>query len=344
VLNPTAQPVTVRAVFYVERGPGELPGAGAETTLQIAPFSRATLSPASLAALHNRKFAAFFEASGPVIAERAIYWGEGIGAGFASAGAVLPDSTPSFAAPTPTAPPTLTGITPNRGNPGGGTVVTITGTGLGLKFWSGGQTTLAFGVTPVPAANITVLNANAIRVVTPPSGRGVSSVLVNTRGVPLELVGAFEFIDPYLAGPPIAFGDQFGTVAQVAAVRPGELGNSCATNTFMFEVVAELRRRTGSNRWGLNWKRGQVGDLSQDIVDYYAGPEGSVMANSSNVRIYDIIGGHCGGRPSPFWVDQTGPTRAAGTIGRWTTEPMCRIPRYRDAQHASGAWLFPECR
>ena len=43
----------------------------------------------------------------------------------------------------------------------------------------------------------------------------------------------------------------------------------------MFEVVAELRRRTASNRWGLNWKRGNVGDLSQDIVTYYAGPEGA---------------------------------------------------------------------
>ena len=344
VLNPSAQPVTVRAVFYVEPAPGESAGAGAETTFQVAPFSRNTVTPADLPALHNRKFAAFFEASGPVIAERAVYWGEGLQAGHASPGAVLPDTTPSFAAPLPTAPPTLTGISPNRGGPGGGTVATITGTGLGLLAWSGGQTTLAFGITPVPAANITVLNANTIRVVTPPSGRGVSSVLVNTRGVPLELVGAFEFVDPGLAGPAIAFGDQYGTVSQVAAVRPGELRNSCGTNTFMFEVVAELRRRTGSNRWGLNWKRGNVGDLSQDIVTYFAGPEGQAMANNSNVRIYDIIGGHCGGRPSPFWVDQTGATRAAGAIGRWTIEPICRQPRFRDAQHANGGWLFPECR
>jgi hypothetical protein len=344
VLNPTAEAVSVRAVFYVEPGAGEAPGAGAETTLQVPPFSRRTFSPADLPALHNRKFAAFLEASGPVIAERAVYWGEGIQAGHASAGAVLPDATPTFATPGPTAPPTLTGISPNRGGPGGGTVATITGTGLGLLSWSGGQTTLAFGVTPVPAANIAVLNANAIRVVTPPSGRGVSSVHVTTRGVALELLGAFEFIEPNLAGPPIGYGDQFGAVSQVAAARPGELQNSCATNTFMFEVVAELRRRTGSNRWGLNWKRGIVGDLSQDIVTYYAGAEGSVMANNSNVRIYDIIGSHCGGRPSPFWADQTGPTRAAGTIGRWTTEPLCRQPRFRDAQHANGAWIFPECR
>ena len=344
ILNPTAQAVSVRAVFYVEPTPSEAAGAGAETTLHVPPFSRRTLSPADHPALHNRKFAAFFEASGPVIAERAMYWGAGLQAGHASGGAVLPDSTPSFAAPSATAPPTLTGISPNRGVPSGGTVATISGTGLGLLSWSGGETALAFGSTPVPSSNVTVLNANNIRVVTPPGGRGLSSVLVNTRGVALELPGAFEFVDPLVAGPPIAFGDQFGTVAQVAAVRGGDLQNSCATNTFMFEVVAELRRRTGSNRWGLNWKRGNVGDLSQDIVNYYAGPEGSVMRNSSDVRIYDIIGGHCGGRPSPFWVDQTGATRAAGTIGRWTSDPICAQPGYRDARDNSGGWLFPECR
>ena len=27
-------------------------------------------------------------------------------------------------------------------------------------------------------------------------------------------------------------------------------------------------------RWGLNWKRGRVGDMSQDVVDYYYGPRG----------------------------------------------------------------------
>jgi hypothetical protein len=344
VLNPTGAPVSVRAVFYVEPGAGDAAAAGAETTVTVPPFSRRTLSPADHPVLHNRKFAAFFEASGPIIAERAVYWGAGIQAGHASAGAVLPDSTPSFAPPGATAPPTLTGISPNRGAPSGGTVATVTGTGLGLLSWSGGETTLAFGITPVPAGNITVLNANAIRVVTPRSGRGVSSVLVNTRGVALELPGAFEFLDPNAAGPALTYGDQFGTVAQVAAAHPGALQNSCATNDFMFEVVAELRRRTGSNRWGLNWKRGNVGDLSQDVVNYYAGPEGSVMRNNSDVRIYDIIGGHCGARPGPFWVDQTAVTRAGGTIGRWTTDPTCAQPRFRDARDGGGGWLFPECR
>ena len=113
-------------------------------------------------------------------------------------------------------------------------------------------------------------------------------------------------------------------------------------NEFLYEVVRRLRQQ--DDRWGLNWKRGNVGDLSQDIVNYSSGPEGSPMRNSTDVRIYDIIGGHCGNNPGPFWVDQTGATRAAGTVGRWTTDPMCRLPRYRDAKFNNGEWMFPECR
>jgi len=51
-----------------------------------------------------------------------------------------------------------------------------------------------------------------------------------------------------------------------------------------------------------------------DVVDYYRGqgnPNGS-----TDVAIIDIIVGHCGANPGAAWIDQTGPTRAAGTIGR----------------------------
>ncbi len=34
----------------------------------------------------------------------------------------------------------------------------------------------------------------------------------------------------------------------------------------------------------------------------------------------------------------------AGTVGRWTSDPMCRIARYRDATFNNGEWMFPECR
>jgi hypothetical protein len=113
-------------------------------------------------------------------------------------------------------------------------------------------------------------------------------------------------------------------VNQVAAERPGDLRFSCPTehrgdnNNFMIEVVRRLRQQ--SARWGFNWKRGNVGDLSQDIVTYFYG-EGSAEG-STQVYIVDIIGGHCGPNPSPFWQDQTQATISAGTIGRWTLAPL----------------------
>jgi len=346
VLNNTDAAITVRGVFYLEPNAAEGigPGTGAEVVRVVNPRSRETFAPSLVAALQNRKFAAFFEASGPVVMERATYWGQGIKGAHGSGGTPLPDALPALAAPAAPPAAALTSISPNRGVPSGGTLVTITGTGIGLSTSGAGDTTVAFGVTPVPPQNIIVNNANSISVVTPASGRGFASVLVNTRGTQLDLPGAFEFLDPFVAGPAISYGDLFGVVASVAAVRRGELISSCHNHTFMFEVVAELRRRFRSNRWGLNWKRGVVNDLSEDIVNYYAGPEGTQMRNSTQVRIYDIIGGHCGPNPGPFWVDQTGPTRAAGTVGRWTTDPMCRIPRYRDARYDTGEFMFPECR
>jgi hypothetical protein len=85
----------------------------------------------------------------------------------------------------------------------------------------------------------------------------------------------------------------------------------------MFEAVRRLRAR--DNRFGLNWKRGGVGDLSQDIVNYNHGSD--TDEGTRDVYIIDIIGGHCGSRPSPNFQDQTGATRNAGTIGVWTLQP-----------------------
>src|SRR5690606_11101108 len=339
VLNNTPNPVTVRGVFYIE----DQSGVGQQTTLQVPAFSRGTIAPAALPGLHNQKFAAFFEASAEVIVERALYWGAGFVGGHASAGAVPPGSLP--APPGPTAPgrPALTSITPARGAPGGGTAVVITGNGFGLSDSPAGQTTVRFGAAQAAPHNVTVLNANQIRVVTPPSVKGVANVVVSTRGATVELPGAFEYFDPFAAtgAPRGSMSSRYADVSAVAAANPFYLITSCSNHNFMYEVVAELRRRDGTNRWGLNWKRGNVGDLSHDIVNYYYGPEGGDMRNSSQVWIFDIIGGHCGSNPNPFWIDQTGPTRQAGTIGRWTTEPLCS--RYRDAMH-NGQYLFPECR
>jgi len=108
-----------------------------------------------------------------------------------------------------------------------------------------------------------------------------------------------------------------GVVQAVARANPGALQNSCqdsgGTWQFMDQVVDTLR--TYDTRWGYNGKRGNANDPSKDVVTYHygSGPD----ANSTDVYIIDIIGGHCGPTPSPFWSDVTDVTIQSGTIGRW---------------------------
>jgi hypothetical protein len=110
-------------------------------------------------------------------------------------------------------------------------------------------------------------------------------------------------------------------IAQLAAERPDLMRASCretgGNNRFLFEGVRRLRTR--DTRWGLNWKRGNRGDMSQDIVNYNygSGPD----EDTQSTYIVDVIGGHCGPNPGPSWIDVTGATRNAGTIGIWTLIP-----------------------
>ncbi|MGE3973689.1 MAG: hypothetical protein AB7F59_04100 [Bdellovibrionales bacterium] len=89
-------------------------------------------------------------------------------------------------------------------------------------------------------------------------------------------------------------------------------------NNYLYEVIRRLRA-TGDKRWGLNWKRGIVNDLSPDAISYYRGP-GLPSEGADDVYIIDILGGHCGDSPQPAWTDVTryGP-------GKWTLEkcPNC---------------------
>ena len=108
-----------------------------------------------------------------------------------------------------------------------------------------------------------------------------------------------------------------GVVQAVARANPAALANSCqdsgGTWQFMDQVVDTLR--TYDTRWGYNGKRGNANDPSKDVVTYHygAGPD----ANSTDVYIIDVIGGHCGPTPSPVWSDVTDITISSGTIGRW---------------------------
>lgn len=112
--------------------------------------------------------------------------------------------------------------------------------------------------------------------------------------------------------------DGYSIVQQVAAERPDWLLESCVAdggnNEFLFEVVRRLRAQ--DTRWGLNWKRGVVGDLSQDVVDYHYGADPS--EGSTNVYIVDMITGHCGPDPQPGWIDVTQATLEGNTVGMWT--------------------------
>jgi hypothetical protein len=124
--------------------------------------------------------------------------------------------------------------------------------------------------------------------------------------------------NPPQAVPPAPPPDGYAVVEQVAAEHPDLLIGSCVetggNNEFLFEVVRRLRML--DDRWGLNWKRGVVGDLSQDVVDYHYG-EG-VSEESTDVYIIDMIVGHCGDDPQPGWIDVTQATIDGGTVGMWT--------------------------
>jgi hypothetical protein len=107
-------------------------------------------------------------------------------------------------------------------------------------------------------------------------------------------------------------------VSAMAAPFPGALHNSCGNNEWLLRLVYQLRLM--DTRWGLNWKRGNIGDMSQDVVTYHFGP--GPDENSTDVYIIDVVFGHCGSSPGPNWSDVTAATREAGTIGRWTIAPL----------------------
>ena len=108
------------------------------------------------------------------------------------------------------------------------------------------------------------------------------------------------------------------TVNAVANQYPFLLLSSCQEHggswAFMDALVDTMRQT--DTRWGYNWKRGNVGDPSMDVLDYHYGP--GADEGSSDVYIIDVIGGHCGSNPTPVFNDVTPATLAGGGIGRWT--------------------------
>ncbi|MGD9903854.1 MAG: hypothetical protein AB7U83_10315 [Vicinamibacterales bacterium] len=113
--------------------------------------------------------------------------------------------------------------------------------------------------------------------------------------------------DPAGPTPPnfIPLPNRASVVNAIAAQYPNDLRNSCVehggNNRFLFRVVQELRKE--DKRWGLNWKRNNVGDMSQDVINYNYGSDPD--EGTRQVHVVDIIGGHCGNNPSANWQDQT---------------------------------------
>ena len=118
-------------------------------------------------------------------------------------------------------------------------------------------------------------------------------------------------------GSQLPLPNESATVAALATLHPGPLGDSCqeegGTWEFMDIVLGTLRLK--DTRWGFNCKRGNCGDISLDVIDYFWGVGDG--QGSNQVYIIDIIGGHCGPNPGPAWIDQTDETAAAGAEGGW---------------------------
>ena len=124
-----------------------------------------------------------------------------------------------------------------------------------------------------------------------------------------------------------------GIAAQVASQYRGELLNSCretgGDNTFMYRLVQALRRV--DTRWGMNDKRGQRGDMSQDIVTF--NPTDRPDNGESQIYLFDAIGGHCGPNPSggslgdvtnDTWSARGNPACGTTYCARWTIDNYLR--------------------
>jgi hypothetical protein len=109
-------------------------------------------------------------------------------------------------------------------------------------------------------------------------------------------------------------------VRQMVSAFPTAFSHSCQEHygaagwEFLDRTIDALRAKDG--RYGYNAKRGNMNDPSQDVASYYYGPVTDSIHGRVEVYIFDLISGHCGPTPGPFWGDVTDITNASGTIGR----------------------------
>jgi len=101
----------------------------------------------------------------------------------------------------------------------------------------------------------------------------------------------------------------------IAAQYPGALARSCGNNEWLFRLLQRLRQQ--DNRFGLNWKRGVVGDPSQDVITYNFSNVPDNQATAAHIYAWDTISNHCGSNPVPNAANITNSNGQAG----WTVLP-----------------------
>ncbi|TMD03065.1 MAG: hypothetical protein E6J01_17120, partial [Chloroflexi bacterium] len=254
-------------------------------------------------------------------------FGYGYGYGY---GYVCP--TPS---PTPTSPPVIlpsgpvvTGVSPTSGTTGGGTTVTITGTGFT------GATAVKFGT--VAAASFTVNSDSSITAVSPAEASATVDVTVTTANGTSAASAADQFtftggayhamapsrlLDTRNSGQRLAAGGSLNltvTGGNVPSNASAVVLNVTATNTvapgFLTVYPAGVTRPLASN---LNWAAGQT---VPNLVVVGVGTNGQVTlySNSPTDVVVDIEG---------YYSSSTGP---AGTFFPLTPA------RITDTRPASG--------
>lgn len=82
---------------------------------------------------------------------------------------------------------------------------------------------------------------------------------------------------------------------------------------FMRLLCARLFRQ--NENFGLNGKRGNANDLSQDAISFKS--DDPLARQAGGVYIIDVINGAGGSNPQAAWNDVTQATVNAGTVGRW---------------------------
>jgi hypothetical protein len=166
----------------------------------------------------------------------------------------------------------------------------------GTQPFGGGTTRFVYPTLPVGAWSFGIQAAFSCGAT---GAIGGASLVVDNSTLKMEPRAA----DPPGPTPPnyIPLPNKAAIVNSLAAQYPQEVRDSCRNMNFVMRVLARLRQE--DKRWGLNWKRNNVGDVSHDVLDYNYGSLAD--EGSRQVHVVDIISGHCGPNPGPAWINQT---------------------------------------